>query len=293
MKQLLNTFVADDNTFTQLERTDKAALYERKTLEGVLVSYEVFAVKTKNDTEVYPQKNAFGKWAWNASSDAKANVLFDRLNEGVVTVMEVDPETGEAIRAENEQTYEQLMAEPDVTATNDVNETPFSLEDPTAPVVADEVKTEVQPTVESGVVATVTEVKPVKAVKPTKVKAVKVKSVKPAKVAKVKTPKVVVPKTKVALSMNIPVGEFTQAQFAVANNMPLRGSVWGRLDALKTEGKIQLVEMRKLGKGRATAIYSAVVVSAPVEATTEVVTPVTEVIAEVATVAIVNEPVLV
>lgn len=57
------------------------------------------------------------------------------------------------------------------------------------------------------------------------------------------------------VTVTIPVGEFTQAQFAVANNLPERGVVWSMLDTLKTRGFIKESKREKVGPGRPTVFY--------------------------------------
>lgn len=242
MNKLETNFTLDNNNFTQLKRTDTAALYKRETPEGTLVSYEVFAVKTKDGSEVYPNSNAFGgnfKWAWAPISQDRANVLFDRLANNEVVVPDVDPITGEMNRPENDPSLEEVLASEDPTPVQEivneppvgwteipagletpvVSETPAVLEDPT---VVETPSVDVTP--DGGAVVTVAKVK----------------------------------KEKVIPTMNIPSGEFTQAEFARANGLPERGVVWSRLDSLVQAGKLSKV-LKQIGKGRPKAFFTEIV----------------------------------
>ncbi len=243
MKQLETTFELDDNRFTQLKRSASAAIYKRETMEGNLVSYEVFAVKSKNGVEVYPQKHAFGKWAWCPISLDKAEIYFDRIDSSETVIPDVDPETSEVVRDEVEVSLDDM---PDVNVEGQVSvqttadapvvvslESVEAGEDPTVPdevvvepvaEVVPEVNTEVQPTPDGGAVVTVAKVK----------------------------------KEKVEMVFIIPKGEFTQAQFAVANGLPERGVVWSRLDSLVKAGKLNKA-LVKMGKGRPTQVFTEVV----------------------------------
>jgi hypothetical protein len=53
----------------------------------------------------------------------------------------------------------------------------------------------------------------------------------------------------------IPAGEFTQAGFAEANGMELRGRVYGVLQAQVTKGLVKSLGLKKVGKGRPTAFF--------------------------------------
>lgn len=238
MKQLETQFTNEDNQFTQIKRSNKAALYKRETMEGNFVSYEVFAVKSKNGQEVYPQKHAFGKWAWCPISIDKAEIYFNRIDSEETVIPNVDPETSEVIRDASVEV--ELDDMPDVNVEGEIvkpiaipvdvsMETVETVEDPTVP--ADEgggtptddqvVDVEVQPTTDGGAVVTVAKVK----------------------------------KEKAELVFVIPAGEFTQAQFAVANGLPERGVVWSRLDNLVKAGKLNKT-LVKMGKGRPTQVFT-------------------------------------
>jgi hypothetical protein len=254
MKQLEKLFTENNVVFSLVKRSEKACLYRRDTLEGQFVSYDVFAIKTKDGQEVYPNTTAIGRWAWSPIAENRAETYFEGITAGDVVIPDIDPVTGEAISVENDMTLEELMAETEILETSIPTETlvstPISLVelvepsvetvDPTAPIQTKSIVDEsvisnvtnievIQPTVEKtndgGVVVTV------------------------AKVTK----------TKIQVAMVIPSGEFTQAQFAVANGLPERGIVWSKLDGLVQSGKLTK-ELKQLNqRGRATAVYSEVV----------------------------------
>lgn len=246
MKTLETQFVNDDNTFTQIKRTDKAALYKRETLEGNFVSYEVFQIKTKDGQEIYPTQESFSKWAWCPILEDRANTVYDRINNGDMVIPDYDPITNTVAPLENDPSLEELMAEDETpTVVSVVESTPIveTNDDPTAP--------------EAGVVEPeVVEIELEETVEPTVVNST-VDGGAVVTVAKVK--KVKVPKTDKTQTAVIPTGEFTQAQFAVANGMPLRGAVWGRLDNLVQSGKLVKV-LKQVAKGRPTAFYQVVTV---------------------------------
>jgi hypothetical protein len=260
MNQLQVTFTQDNNVFTQLKRSDKAALYKRETMEGAFVGHEVFAIMTKDGSEIYPQKQAFGQWAWTPMALERAEVYFNRLDKGEVVIPQVDPVTGEQIRPENEPTLEEALSETEPVLKDTTKETPVSVDvDPTAPAVV---------------------------VETPKVKTPKTKK---DKVVKVKTPKTIKVKTpKVKDELVIPDGTFDQATFAAANGLPARGIVWSKLDGLVQGGKLSKAFVEG-GKGRPKAVFTkvAVVVVAPatvvpvevsmVEVSTETAPVVTEV----------------
>jgi hypothetical protein len=239
MKQLETKFTQDNNNFTQVKRSDKAAVYRRETLEGAHVSFEVFAIRTKDEQEVYPNQKAMSRWAWCPVLEKDADKWYNRFNKGEIPIPQIDPITGENIPLTNDISLDELMAQTDVPVSVLV-ETPATQEDPTIPneapvdVVVSGGGTPVEsvpavlPTPDGGAVVTVAKVKKAKAVK-----AVKVASV-----------------------LTIPTGEFTQAQFATANGMPERGSVWGKINGLVEAGKLNKV-MRQVGKGRPTAFFTA------------------------------------
>lgn len=56
----------------------------------------------------------------------------------------------------------------------------------------------------------------------------------------------------------IPNGEFTQADFAKANGLPERGTVYNILQSVINKGLVKLIDRRKIGGGRPTSFFSAV-----------------------------------
>jgi uncharacterized membrane protein len=55
----------------------------------------------------------------------------------------------------------------------------------------------------------------------------------------------------------IPQGEFTQADFAKANGLPERGTVYNILQSVINKGIVKLADRRKIGGGRPTSFYTA------------------------------------
>lgn len=56
-------------------------------------------------------------------------------------------------------------------------------------------------------------------------------------------------------SQEIPIGEFTQAQFALHNCMPVRGVVYNILQTLIVKGIVKVSKRIQLGAGRPTVMY--------------------------------------
>ena len=235
MKQLETQFTQNDNVFVQVKRNDKAALYKRSTLEGGFVSYEVFAIKSKNDVEIYPNQTAMSRWAWCPVAEDRANLWFTRLTTGTVVIPEVDPETGDALEADN-RSLDEL---PDVNVSVDTVQTqPVAVvvDDPTAPSV--EVPVIDIPTVDmtpdGGAVVTV------------------------AKVAK----------NKVIPTYKFPnMAEWLRDDFAELNGMdhhPAHSDSYGPLASLVKAGKVVEVRKAKVGKGRPRSFYSVVATPATV-----------------------------
>jgi hypothetical protein len=56
-------------------------------------------------------------------------------------------------------------------------------------------------------------------------------------------------------TQNIPTGEFTQAQFATANLLPVRGVVYNVIQTLVNKGLIKVSQRVKMGAGRPTVLY--------------------------------------
>lgn len=249
MKQLETIVTIEGgHTATLVKRNDKAAIYKRETAEGRFVSFEVFAIMTKDGMEIYPNLKAVqNKWCTCPTSEAKANIWFDRFTNGDIVIPNVDPITGDPIEAADTRSLDELpdvnvsVDEPSIPApvvvVEDITpeavvdvptdsvpsvEVPTVEEDPTAPVV--DVPTvevpEVTPTTDGGVAVTVATVK------------------------------------KNVVTFNIPAGEFTQADFANANGLPERGVVWSKLDGLVKEGKLTK-RFGTTGKGRPKAFFTA------------------------------------
>lgn len=232
MKQLETQFTQNDNVFTQLKRNDKAALYKRTNLEGGFVSYEVFAIKTKNGAEIYPNKIAvLKKWCYCPVAEDRANLWFDRFTNDEVTPAHVDPETGEPLEAADNRSLDEL---PDVIVSTDVvTPTPTVVvvnDDPTAPDVE-------VPAVEIPVV-----------------------DVTPDGGAVVTVAKVV--KNKVLPTYKFPnTAEWLRDDFAELNGMdhhPAHSDSYGPLAALIKAGKVKELRKDKIGKGRPRSIYAVV-----------------------------------
>ena len=56
-------------------------------------------------------------------------------------------------------------------------------------------------------------------------------------------------------NQTIPSGEFTQAQFATINSLPLRGVVYNVIQTLVNKGLIKVSQRVKTGAGRPTCFY--------------------------------------
>lgn len=245
MKQLETNFTLNDNTFTQVKRNGKAAIYKRETLEGHLVSYEVFAIKSKDNVEVYPNQNAMSVWAFCPISPDRANTYFDRITNGDTPIPNVDPITGETLDVVDNRSLDELpdggvtVEEPAPAPISVSVEEVEAGEDPTV-VETEEV---VEDTVDDVVGGTTPVEAPTVETTPDGGAVVTVAKVR---------------KARVTLTMVIPSGEFTQAEIAKANGLPERGAIWGKIQKEIKENRIKLVEMRKVGKGRPTAIYAGV-----------------------------------
>jgi len=267
MKQLENTFERDNNKFSQMTRNDKTALYVRKTFEDTFVCYEVFAVKTMNDEEIYPLEPAFGKCAWAPKSIERAQTYFDRISKGEIVIPDINPLTGEMIPLVNDPSLDEMMAEAEIPVTNVVETIPAET---VAPVVVENVitipvETVAEPVIDVPIVivnpveSTVTQVETTETVTaPSEI--VPIETVAKVDVTPTNDGGALVTVAKVKknkVEMVIPLGEFTQAQFAIANNLPVRGVVWSRLDFLVNSGKLNK-SFRKVGKGKPTAFYVGV-----------------------------------
>jgi hypothetical protein len=228
MKQLDTKLTLENNDIsTQIKRSNKAAIYKRETPEGQFVSYEVFAIKTKNGAEVYPKKIAFGRgtmtWAWCPIDLKRAEVYYNRLENEEIRLAQVDPETGEII--------------PDVE-TPSVTDVEVSLELPANEVITqtdtapkDDIIQPPQPTVQTtpdgGAVVSVAKV----------------------------TPK------KITTHFKFPKGEWLRDDFAKMNGMahhPAHSDSYGPLMQLVKAGKVKEVRKEKRGPGKPRSIYTVV-----------------------------------
>jgi hypothetical protein len=278
MKQLENILTIDSgHTATLVKRNDKAAIYKRETAEGQFVSFEVFAIMTKDGSEIYPnQKAVQNRWCVCPMTEAKANTWFDRFVNGEVTIPNVDPVTGESIEKVDNRSLDEL---PDVNVSVDVPGTvkediltiqivagDDSIPEYTEPVPAVEL-----PTVEESPVPAVE----LPTVEESPVPAVELPTVEEDPTAPDDVPVVEIPEAfevtptddggvavtvakvnKGVVTMVIPTGEFTQAEFAIANGLPERGVVWSKLDTLVKAGTITKW-FGSNGKGRPKAFFTA------------------------------------
>lgn len=80
MKELEKEFTRKGFKFTQLDRTDKKAIYRQTDVEtGILIGHEIFYIKISKEWEVagniipeseaYPGDNQFGVTAWSVGRD--------------------------------------------------------------------------------------------------------------------------------------------------------------------------------------------------------------------------------
>ena len=83
--------------FRQLQKSDKAYLYELKDVETNKIYYEVFERRISKESEfvingtlikyeekeIYPKSNAFGDWAWCCNSFEKAQIKFIELSNKI------------------------------------------------------------------------------------------------------------------------------------------------------------------------------------------------------------------
>jgi hypothetical protein len=99
MIKLEKTFVSGDGgfsndplTYTLVERTESAAVYERSR-QGMIKDYEVFKIRVlekgkkiftkivQEDTEQYPSSEQFGKTAWSYGGPAAKKAALKRFKE--------------------------------------------------------------------------------------------------------------------------------------------------------------------------------------------------------------------
>lgn len=87
-----NCNAVGDNIFTQVKRQGNVCVYKRVRMDGSLVSFEVFEVKTVKagsplpngttvaaDYEQYPGSSVFGKTAWAPGTYERAMAKFNEL----------------------------------------------------------------------------------------------------------------------------------------------------------------------------------------------------------------------
>lgn len=247
MKQLETQFTESEtnNTLTLVKRGVNTLVYKRATHEDAFVQFEVFAIKSKDGSEVYPPKSAFGKWAWCPITQKKADSYFNRIETGEVAIPDCDPITGEITKLVNDVSLEELLSEPDVDPV-------IIVDDLTTPIVNEPVIVDTGTPEVLNTIVVDTDI-----INPTPVVDVADPTVVPttdggmvvavAKVSKKKN-------QSTQIQMVIPTGEFTQATFAIANGLPVRGIVWSRLDGLVQGGKLSK-SLKQVGRGRPTAFY--------------------------------------
>lgn len=248
MNVLPPEFTKDNFKFVQVKRNGKAAMYARQNPDGSTVNFEVFALKSKNNNEIYPGQHAFGVWAWAPLTQGRADIYFDRITSEETVIPDVDPETGEVNSGPN-------VALDDMP---DVNEDP-TLPHPVPPLLplTSNVSISTEPEsvpdgwdrIEAG-----TDQTPVEVADPVTPPTVQATPDGGAVVEVVK-----VRKGRVAAAITFPVGEFTKVQFAEHNGMQ-EGNAYVRLMKEIEAGKVKLVRSEKLtaGRGRPTAIYATV-----------------------------------
>lgn len=103
-------------TLTQLQRTDKVALYRRTHKNGRPQGYEVFMVKiveagtplpgggvVEESYEQYPTANRFGRIAWAPSSLGHAKTIYENLLKGrkPCDIEEVNNQTCDDVEGED------------------------------------------------------------------------------------------------------------------------------------------------------------------------------------------------
>lgn len=247
MKQLDSKITLDNHDVSTLvKRTAKAALYKRETPEGAPVSYEVFAIRSKNGAEIYPARTAYGQgqltWAWCPISLEKAEKIFNLVDksgspDGYVPLWEnIDPETGERIEvSEPEDVVTQETPIPTTEMVETVNEVPeVVVSEPTPEVPeVDIITPTVESTADGGAVVVVAKTKK----------------------TQVKTKKVLPTYKFPALS------EWLRDDFAEINGMdhhPAHSDSYGPLMQLIKAGKVVEVKKAKVGKGRPRSFYSVV-----------------------------------
>lgn len=92
MRKLEQQLTKNKFLYTQLDRTDKVAIYEQKHPEAGVVSYEVFKIRiakesvmfgvTVPEKESFPSDEAFGVTAWSIRDKERAFKRFKELADG-------------------------------------------------------------------------------------------------------------------------------------------------------------------------------------------------------------------
>lgn len=262
MKTLENILTIEGgHTATLVKRNDKAAIYKRETAEGQFVSFEVFAIMSKDGMEVYPNQAAVrNRWCVCPMTETKAETWFDRFTNGDVTIPNVDPVTGDPVEATDNRSLDEL---PDVVvAVDEPAPTTVAVE---VPVVTEPVVDEPAPVAESTDSVPVVDVPVVEdPTAPDDVPVVEVPEVTPTVDGGVAVTVATVKAKKVYLALNLPAGEWTRTDFANLNGLkPCNSESYGALMREVKAGRV--VELRKesSGRGKPRSIYSAVPVPTP------------------------------
>jgi hypothetical protein len=97
MKILETEFVSNadkrgDQKFVQVKRNEHAAIYQRFTMDGKPLEFEVFQIKVAGGNEIfgrfyeeyeqYPGAAAFGRSAWSVITLERAEQIFEEITKG-------------------------------------------------------------------------------------------------------------------------------------------------------------------------------------------------------------------
>lgn len=92
MRKLEQQLTKNKFLYTQLDRTDKVAIYEQKHPEAGVVSYEVFKIRIAKESvmfdtviplrEKFPSDTDFGVTAWSIKDKERAFKRFKELANG-------------------------------------------------------------------------------------------------------------------------------------------------------------------------------------------------------------------
>lgn len=93
MKTLSNKLCKNSCTYTKVSDGKRSFLYEQRGTGDRIIGYEVFLKrikperevfgKTLPETVVFPNSEAFGKWAWSFYSYSKALIKFNLLESKI------------------------------------------------------------------------------------------------------------------------------------------------------------------------------------------------------------------